>query len=54
VGRRGKRLRRSDRGEEFDQSPLYVCMEISKWNSFVKLIYTNFKNEKIKVYCLIP
>jgi hypothetical protein len=34
-------LRKSNRGGEFDQSTLYSCMEISKWNSFMQSICTN-------------
>jgi hypothetical protein len=34
-------------GGEFDQSTLYACMEISQWNTFDQLTYTN-KVEKKK------
>jgi hypothetical protein len=31
----------SNRGDKFDQSILYVCIQISQWNPFVWLIYAN-------------
>jgi hypothetical protein len=31
--------------DEFDQSILYACMEISQLNPFDKLIYTNKKRK---------
>jgi hypothetical protein len=48
VFKRG-RVRKSNRQGEFHQSTLYACMEISEWNTFVQLIYSdkiNYKKEK--------
>jgi hypothetical protein len=39
-----RRLSKSNRGGKFAQSTLYTYMEISQWNPFVKLIYSNLKN----------
>jgi hypothetical protein len=43
-----------NRGDEFDQSTLYVCMEIQQWKPFVQWIYTKKKAEilpsKLRIY----
>jgi hypothetical protein len=31
----GRGIRRSNRGGEYDHSTLYVCTEMSQWNSFI-------------------
>jgi hypothetical protein len=37
-------MERTIEGSEFNQSTLYVCMEISQWNFSVELIYPNKKD----------
>jgi hypothetical protein len=46
VLRGNKVMRGVIRGGEFNQGTLYAYMEISQWNPFVQLIYTNKKWEK--------
>jgi hypothetical protein len=39
-------VRKSDREGKFDQSTLCECMEMTKWNLFVQLIYAKKKEKR--------
>jgi hypothetical protein len=41
--KKGKGIRKSKKGGEFDQTTLYACMEISQLNLLIKLICANNK-----------
>jgi hypothetical protein len=43
----GRRIRKSNRESEYNQSTLYAYMEISKSNPFVQLIHSNFLNGEL-------
>jgi hypothetical protein len=38
-------IKNSNRMGEFDQSTLHICTELSQWNFFVQIIYTNLKKK---------
>jgi hypothetical protein len=38
-------MRKNNQGSEFDQSPVYVCIKISQWNSFVQVKYAKEKGD---------
>jgi hypothetical protein len=41
--------RRKSNGSEFDPSTLYACMEISQWNPFIQLIYTDKNGKRMEI-----